>query len=94
MTTIQVEISDTLAQELTPYQQYLSKLLELGLFEWKKLRQEEESNRLQQTLTKLANAGKLILPAPVTQPYQRAMPVKLTGQPLSEIVIEQRGALL
>lgn len=93
MATVQFEISDVLAEELTPYQQYLSKLLELGLIEWKKLRQEEELKRLHQTLTKLANAGKIILPAPVTQPYQRTTPVKLAGQPLSEIVINQRGML-
>ncbi|MEZ4734949.1 MAG: hypothetical protein R3E79_48260 [Caldilineaceae bacterium] len=93
MTTVQVEISEELAQELTPYQQHLSELLELGLIEWKKLRQEEEAQRLHQTLTKLANEGKVIMPTPAAQPYQRTTPIKLAGKPLSEIVIEQRGTL-
>jgi hypothetical protein len=93
MTKVQIEISDALVQRFTRYQQHLSKLLELDLIEWKNLCQEEESKRLHQLLAILVNDGKIILPTPVNQPYQRTTPVKLPGQPLSEIIIKQRGTM-
>lgn len=68
-------------------------LLGLGLSEWKKLWQEEEAKLLHQTLTELANEGKIIMPMPASKPYRRTTPIKVEGQLLSEIAIEQRGTL-
>jgi len=49
MSTIQLEISDTLAQKLVPYHNKLSQLLELGLQMWAK-HEEEEAKKNQEYL--------------------------------------------
>jgi hypothetical protein len=84
--TIQLEIPDELAERLVPYREHLAELLELGL----NSRERSEQETLKQVLTR---SGKIVMPeSGIEDPgYERHTPVPITGQPVSEIVIEQRG---
>jgi hypothetical protein len=95
MYTIQLEISGRLAERLAPYQTRLPELLELGLLEWETQAQSPlmtEQDALRQVL---AESGKVELPKPyrASKPYRRCTPVPISGTPVSELVIEQRGTL-
>lgn len=94
MYTIQLEISGHLAERLAPYQTQLPELLELGLLEWESQVQTEfltEQDALRQLL---AESGKVELPKPYpSKPYKRRTPVPISGTPVSELIIEQRGTL-
>ncbi len=91
MTMIQVNVPDELAQRLMRYQARWVEVLEAGLRVIEPPQTEAEA--LQAVLQKLASEGKIILPRPASQPYQRHPLLELSGKPLSEIVIEQRGEL-
>jgi hypothetical protein len=95
MTMIQVNVPDELAQRLMKYRARWVEVLEAGLraIEPAQPGAERETEMMQAVLQKLAREGKLILPHPTLQPYQRHALLELSGKPLSEIVIEQRGEL-
>ena len=94
MQTIQIEIPDELALKLLPYQHDLPSLLEAGLAVKEHTAQptsiDGEAERVRRVL--LAS-GRVRVPSPHTDaaPYVRHTPVAITGQAISEIVIEQRG---
>jgi len=95
MYTMQLELQDELAEKLAPYHDQLPELLELGLQQWLE-RQRQERLVLREDLLKvLAASDKVTLPRPFAgeKPYERSTPVPITGKPVSEIVIEQRGPL-
>lgn len=95
MYTIQLEIPDELAEKLGPYRDRLPELLELGLQEWLELERQESLALREDLLLALAASGKVTPPKPYTdeRPYERRTPVPITGKPVSEIMIEQRGRL-
>ena len=96
MSIIRIEIPDKLAKKLRPYQDRLVELLELGLQKWQEREQDEHQIQQQEALSQiLAVSGKVTLPKPYTgeKPYVRHTPVPITGKPISEILIEQRGPL-
>lgn len=80
---------DELAQRLMQYRARWVEVLEAGLRTIEPPQNDTET--MQAVLQKLAHEGKLILPSPAPQPYQRHPLIELSGKPLSEIVIEQRG---
>jgi len=95
MVTIQLKIPDKLAEKLTPYRDQLSELLELGLQEQLAREDRERLNQRGRLLQVLAASGKVKMPKPYTgtRRYVRHTPVPITGKPVSEIIIEQRGPL-
>lgn len=95
MYTIELEIPDKLGEKLAPYRDQLPELLELGLEVWLERKQQERHAIQEDILQVLAASGKVALPEPYTEdkPYVRRTPVPITGKSVSQIVIEQRGAL-
>ena len=94
MYTIQLEIPDELAEKLAPYRDQLSELLELGLQHW--LERERQELELQESIFQvLAASGKVAVPRACAgeKLYPRHTPVPITGKPVSDVVIEQRGPL-
>ena len=91
MTTIQVNVPDELAQRLMQYRARWVEVLEAGLRAIEPSQNETEA--MQAVLQKLAHQGKIILPRPAPQPYRRHPLLELSGELISEIVIEQRGEL-
>jgi len=93
--TIQLELSDDLAATLTPYHDKLPTLLELGLHEWLKREQQKPTVRRERMFRVLAASGRVEVPRPYVgeKSYVRHTPVPITGKPVSELVVEQRGSL-
>jgi hypothetical protein len=93
MHTIQLDIPDELAERLTPYSDHLAALLELGLQAWVAHEQQEQAAILEDLLRILGTSGKVAIPQPYPgpEPYVRHTPIPITGKPISELVIEQRG---
>jgi len=95
MYTIQLELRDELAERLAPYHDKLLELLELGLQEWLEREQQEHIAPRERLLQVLATSDNIKMPRPYTgeRPYVRHTPVPITGKPVSELLIEQRGPL-
>lgn len=95
MRMIEVEVSSRLDEKLAPHRDKLPRILELGLQAWLEREQEERHTAQEDVLQLLAASGKVDLPEPYTveEPYERRTPVPITGKPVSQIVIEQRGSL-
>lgn len=95
MSTIQLEISDELAEQLAPHQDRLVDLLRLGLQQWQENERQKQQSDQAYLLQLLIESGQVIIPKPAvdTTAYIRQTPVPLTGKATSEIVIEQRGQL-
>ena len=95
MYTIQLELRDELAEKLAPYHDRLMELLELGLQEWLEREQREHMVPRERLLRVLAASDKMKMPRPYTgeKPYVRHTPVPITGRPVSELLIKQRGPL-
>jgi hypothetical protein len=94
MQTIELQISEDLAQRLAPYQDQLPVLLEAGLRLWQQEGHATNAGALNERIRRvLAASGRVRLPKPYlgAKPYVRHTPAPITGQPVSEIVIEQRG---
>ena len=87
-TTIELTVTNKLAEALSPYQHRLIEVLEAGL----RVVQSSQ-NGMDAFWVLLAQSGRVILPTPSTTPYSRQMPITLSGQSLSDIVIAQRGEL-
>jgi hypothetical protein len=68
-------------------------LLELGLQAWVAHEQQEQAAIREDLLRILGTSGKVAIPQPYpgTEPYVRHTPIPITGKPISELVIEQRG---
>ena len=94
MHTIQLDIPDELAERLAPYSDNLSVLLELGLQAWMAHERQEQLALREGLLRMLATSGKVTIPQPYTdsEPYVRHTPIPITGEPVSELVIEHRGS--
>jgi hypothetical protein len=94
MKTIQLQISDELAIQLAPYREQWVTLLETGLQLWQQTASPQpDEGEAEQVRRVLVASGRVRVPKPYpgAKPYVRRMPVPITGQPVSEIVIEQRG---
>ena len=94
MQTIQLQISDELAKQLAPYREQWTALLEAGLRAWQQTAPANQGeSEAEQVRRVLAASGRVRVPKPYPgkKPYVRHTPVLITGQPVSEIVIEQRG---
>ena len=95
MLTIQLELPDQLAKMVLPLQDSLPEIIEIGLRHWRKQTPSTPRMRVEQ----LWEAAGLIEPAILTGDYrpvqvrERRTPIQTGGQPASEIIIEQRGAL-
>ena len=95
MITIPVQLSEELAARVRPVQDRLPEIIELGLRQWRKQPVLTPRQRVEQ----LWEAQGLVEPAaPSSAPRQknrrkRQAPIPTGGQPASEIIIEQRGAL-
>lgn len=88
MTVLEIVVDDELARELSPYQDELPELLELGLQARRATEQGLEHPR-HALMQLLAASGQVTLPHERSSRESRT-PVAFTGQPPSEIVIEQR----
>jgi hypothetical protein len=93
MHTIQLEVEEGLAAKLAPYRDKLPEMLELGL---QALQEQEADNRKKaraRVLEVLSASPHVHVPDPLDgqAPYTRQTPVQVEGQPVSEIVIEQRA---
>jgi len=95
MSIVQIELSSEMAQTLSPYHDKLPILLELGLREWLKHESQEAPVLRDRILQVLVASGQVEAPKPYTdeKPYIRHTPVPITGKPVSELVVEQRGSL-
>jgi hypothetical protein len=93
MHTIELEVPDELANKPAPYQDHLAELLALGLQQHVEREQQERLARQDQLLQALAASGKVERPQPYSgqEPYVRHTPVPITGEPVSKIIIKQRG---
>lgn len=94
MHTIQLELEEELAAKLIPYRDKLPEMLELGLEALQELETRERQEKRKRVLAVLGAAPQVNLPEPPNgdAPYIRLSPVEITGQPVSEIVIAERGA--
>jgi hypothetical protein len=94
MSIIQLEIPNELAEKLRPYGNRLVELLELGLQKWQEREQQERQAQQQDHLLQvLVASGKVTMPKPYPgkKPYVSQTPVPISGKPVSELIIEQRG---
>jgi hypothetical protein len=95
MITIPLQLSEDLAERVRPLQDRLPEIIELGLRQW--LKQPAPTPR--QRVEQLWEAQGLIEPAAPSSERgrktrrKRQAPIPAGGQPASEIIIEQRGAL-
>ena len=95
MITIPVQLSEELAERVRPLQDRLPKIIELGLRQWRKQPVLTPRQRVEQ----LWEAQGLVEPAVPSNDQRQTtrrkpqMPIPVDGQPASEIIIEQRGAL-
>jgi hypothetical protein len=85
MITIPVQMSEELAERVRPLQDRLPEIIELGLRQWRK----------QPALTPRQRIEPAALNSEGGQQTgrKRWAPIPVGGQPASEIIIEQRGAL-
>ncbi len=93
MLTIEIEVSEQLAQQLFPYREELLALLEEGLHLRKQKGRKQVTDATQIRRVLLAS-GKVLAPDPhlASSAYVRHTPVAIVGQPLSEIIVEQRSS--
>ncbi len=95
--TISLEVPAELARQLTPLQDRLPEIIELGLRYWQDAKPAELTPR--QQVEQIWAAAGLIAPLDpaITRHYPtpqgRRTPVRAGGKPASEIIIEQRGIL-
>jgi len=95
MVTIPLQVPEELAVQLMPLQSRLPDIIKLGLQHWHEVEPEPLTPR--QQIEKLwAEADLTVSLGPDIAshypPYrERRTPIQATGQPASEIIIEQRG---
>jgi hypothetical protein len=95
MITIPLQLSEELAERVRPLQDRLPEIIELGLRQW--LKQPAPTPR--QRVEQLWEAHGLIEPAASSSApgkkarRKRREPIPVGGQPASEIIVAQRGAL-
>jgi hypothetical protein len=94
MHTIQLELEEELAARLGPYRDKLPEMLKLGLEALQEREVQERQEEHRRVLAVLGAAPQVNLPKPPNgdASYTRRSPVEITGQPVSEIVIADRGA--
>ena len=97
MVTISLELPEELARRLSPLQDRLPEIIELGLRYWQNTQSALLTPR--QRVEQIWATTGLIAPLdPATAqhyptPRARRTPIKAGGKPASQIIIEQRGAL-
>jgi hypothetical protein len=95
MITIPLQLSEELAERVRPLQDRLPEIIELGLRQW--LKQPALTSR--QRVEQIWEAQGLVEPTTQRSEHtrrtrrKRRAPIPVGGQPASEIIIEQRGAL-
>lgn len=95
MITIPVQLSEELAAQVRPVQDRLPEIIELGLRQWRK----QPALTPRQRVERLWEAQGLVEPSlPASERHQaqgrkHRAPLAAGGQPASELIIEQRGAL-
>lgn len=95
MITIRVQLPEDLAERVRPVQDRLPEIIELGLRQWRRQSVLTPRQRVEQ----LWEAQGLVEPTVSTRARRqnarrrRQAPIPAGGQPASEIIIEQRGAL-
>ena len=94
MHTIQLELEEGLAAKLVPYRDKLPEMLELGLEALQEREAQARQKERSRILEVLEAAPQTSVPQPLNgdAPYVRRGPVPITGRPVSEIVIAERGA--
>jgi hypothetical protein len=97
MKTIHIEVPDDLAKRLALYKDPLIEVLESGL-EMLETRVKADSGtelatEREAVLRALAGSANIRVPISLgtEETYVRCTPVQITGKPVSEIAIEQRG---
>jgi hypothetical protein len=92
MREITIEIPDQLAERLSPYREQLPQILERGLADLETASPRPDDWR-ERTIRVLMATGLVRMPETSLRPRRRHTPIKMTGKPLSELIIEQRGQL-
>jgi hypothetical protein len=95
MITIPVQLSEELAARVWPLQDRLPEIIELGLRQWRKQPALTPRQRVEQ-LWEAQDLVEPVVPSSdqrQTPRRKRQTPILAGGQPASEIIIEQRGAL-
>ena len=94
MHTIQLELEEELAARLIPYRDKLPEMLELGLEALQEREARERQEQRKRVLAVLRASPHVHVPPPPNgdAPYVRLSPVQVTGEPVSEIVVAERGA--
>lgn len=95
MITIPVQLSEELAARVWPLQDRLPEIIELGLRQWRKQPALTPRQRVEQ-LWEAQDLVEPVVPSSdqrQTTRRKRQTPILAGGQPASEIIIEQRGAL-
>ena len=96
MITIPVQMSEELAERVRPLQDRLPEIIELGLRQWRKQPTLTPRQRVEQLWESQGLIEPVALNSERGQQTGRkrwAAPIPVGGQPASEIIIEQRGAL-
>jgi hypothetical protein len=95
MHTIHLELEEELAAKLVPYRDKLLEMLKLGLQVLREREKREREKARERVLEVLSASAQVRVPQPPNgqEPYTRLTPVQIVGQPVSEIVIAQRGDL-
>ncbi len=95
MITILVELPEDLAKRVQAVQDHLPELIELGLRQWRKQPILTPRQRVEQ-LWEAEGLVEPIVPSAVSRQKarcKRQAPIPAGGQPASELIIQQRGAL-
>ena len=97
MMTISLELPDELVKRLTPFQDRLPEIIELGLRYWQNTQAASPTPR-QRVEQLWATAGLIVpLDPKISEHYprrgKRPKPIRAGGKPASQIIIEQRGNL-
>lgn len=93
MHQITLEVPDDLGAELQPYRPHSLDLLRLGLAKWRRGRVTEKDRAIKALFQQMSDEGILTQAQPYpdhAQPPELPL-IEVSGQPLSEIVIEQRN---
>ena len=95
MHKIQLELGDEIVEKLGPYRDRIPELIELGLQIWQERERQDRQDERNHLLQALGKTGKVHIPRPYTdeEPYVRRTPISVTGKPVSQLVVEQRGTV-
>jgi len=94
MITIPLQLPNDLARRVTPFQDRLAEIIELGLRQVEMSEKSEAGYSLgkQEVLEALATTGIVTLPTPAARrkAHARRTPIKAGGTPASQMIIAER----